>query len=184
MDDVGPPRKLRKSYNTPGHSHELTFSTYQKRQLLALPGVAELFLEGLDRARGKLDFNLFAYVVMPDHCHVLVGPRQNAYDVGRILSQIKGPFAKMVLGTREDVRRLAEVGRLNGKLEHRIWERGGGYDRNVFTPQTVMNAVRYIHMNPVRGGLCAEPSEWPWSSAAVYAGGVAPIPIDNVDLGS
>ena len=150
---------------------------------MALPGVPEAFLASLDRARIALNFSLFAYVIMPDHCHVLVGPREDEYDVGRILKHTKGQFAKVILTTREDVRRMAQMGVRDGKPEHRVWERGGGYDRNVFTTGTLVHAVRYIHMNPVRRGLCQTPEVWPWSSAGAYTGGVAPIPIDLLVLG-
>jgi hypothetical protein len=28
--------------------------------------------------------------------------------------------------------------------------------------------IEYIHMNPVRDGLCVRASDWRWSSAAFY----------------
>ncbi len=48
--------------------------------------------------------------------------------------------------------------------------RGGGYDRNVFEPVTLFTMIEYIHNNPARRGLCAEATDWIWSSARFYAG--------------
>lgn len=45
-----------------------------------------MFLESLDRARLRFDFDLFAFVVMPENCHVMVCPRRELYDIGEILT--------------------------------------------------------------------------------------------------
>ena len=59
--------------------------------------------------------------------------------------------------------------RPNGKIAHRFWQRGGGHDRNLFTPEAVRAGIDYVHLNPVRRGLCERPADWRWSSAADYA---------------
>ncbi len=43
----------------------------------------------------------------------------------------------------------------------------------------LLNAVRYVELNPVRAGLVQRAEDWPWSSAAVHAGlapGTDPLP--------
>jgi putative transposase len=56
----------------------------------------------------------------------------------------------------------------NGKLAHRFWRRGGGYDENLYNPGKIWQKIDYIHGNPVRRGLCESPTDWPWSSARAY----------------
>jgi REP-associated tyrosine transposase len=34
----------------------------------------------------------------------------------------------------------------------------------------LLEAARYIVLNPVRAGLCGRPEEWPWSSFLATAG--------------
>jgi putative transposase len=34
----------------------------------------------------------------------------------------------------------------------------------------LLEACRYVVLNPVRAGLCAHPEEWPWSSYRATAG--------------
>ena len=53
---------------------------------------------------------------------------------------------------------------------HHFWQVGPGHDKNLNEPQVIHNAAEYIHANPVRRNLVAEPTDWPWSSARDWAG--------------
>ena len=46
-----------------------------------------------------------------------------------------------------------------------LWERGGGYDRNVTRTETRAKVIDYIHQNPVKKGLVDESCKYRWSSA-------------------
>lgn len=50
----------------------------------------------------------------------------------------------------------------------RFWQEGGGYDRNLWTEAAVLAVIEYIHLNPVRRGLCDQAIQWTWSSAGHY----------------
>ena len=66
-------------------------------------------------------------------------------------------------------------------MEHLFWQSGGGYDRNIKTPKTLLAMIDYVHNNPVRRGLVKRAVDWHWSSAAYYAGiGESPIPLDAI----
>ena len=54
------------------------------------------------------------------------------------------------------------------KTERLFWQSGGGFDRNLIKPDTLMTMIDYIHMNPVRRGLVEKPAEWTWSSPAWF----------------
>ena len=56
------------------------------------------------------------------------------------------------------------------RVRHRMWQPGGGYDRNLFETKAIYLEIDYLHANPVRRGLCVRPEDWLWSSAADYAG--------------
>ncbi len=62
------------------------------------------------------------------------------------------------------------LGGMGPRGEHRFWQQGGGYDRNIAKPEVAWASVAYIHGNPVRRGLVAADVDWPWSSAGWYAG--------------
>jgi putative transposase len=66
------------------------------------------------------------------------------------------------------------------RIECLFWESGGGYDRNINSPRTLLRMIDYTHENPIRKKLVNSPREWFWSSASHYAGGFSPIPIDLI----
>jgi putative transposase len=67
------------------------------------------------------------------------------------------------------------------KSERLFWQSGGGFDRNVIEPKTLMKRIDYVHMNPVSRGLVQRPEEWFWSSAKCYLeGGKPPIAPDPI----
>ncbi|MBI1374711.1 MAG: hypothetical protein GC159_18485 [Phycisphaera sp.] len=47
----------------------------------------------------------------------------------------------------------------------RFWQPGGGYDRNIYSDDELIEKISYIHNNPVRRGLVERAIDWPWSSA-------------------
>ena len=73
-DDHHRYRKTRQSFNEPGQAHEITFSCYKRLKLLAKERTCLWFLEALDDARKKYQFELWAYVLMPEHAHILILP--------------------------------------------------------------------------------------------------------------
>ena len=181
MRDPNPNWKRRLARNVPGQAHELTFSTFKKLPVLTLPGIAETFLQCLNEARQKADFLLHAYVVMPDHCHLVIYPNKEDHSIASILSAIKTPAATAILELRPELRETMRVYRPSRGYEARFWQQGGGFDRNIPTVRARKAMITYIHGNPVRAGLCTEAAEWPWSSYPEYAGGKPPIPVDPTD---
>ena len=53
-----------------------------------------IFLEELGRARNEFQFELWAYVLMPNHAHLLIYPKRNPYKISAILQSIKGRAAR------------------------------------------------------------------------------------------
>jgi putative transposase len=126
------------------------------------------FLEQLESARQKGSFELWAYVLMPEHVHLLIHPRGPRPKVGRIVGHIKEAVARKAIGYLESHARhwLPRITVREGeRVRRRFWQPGGGYDRNVVQPSTVHQMVDYIHANPVRRGLVARAEDWEWSSA-------------------
>ncbi len=71
----------------------------------------------------------------------------------------------------------------NGQVAYRFWQRGGGYDRNLWSTRDILEKVQYIHNNPLRRGLVSKPQDWPWSSWRAWALGVnEPVAVDTKTL--
>jgi REP-associated tyrosine transposase len=160
-------RNTCKRYNDPGHAHALTFSCFRRQAFLSKDRCCVWFIEALERAREKHRFPIGAYVIMPEHAHVLLWPTELKYNISEILNSSKQSVAKRALTyiRREAPNSLPrmEDRQPNGATHHRFWQRGGGYDRNVVESKTIYQQIDYIHNNPVRRGLCERAEDWPWS---------------------
>ena len=155
-----------------GHAHALTFSCFRRRSFSTKDRSRTWFIEAIERARHSHEFHLWAYVIMPEHVHLLIWPSRPNYSISSILTSVKQSVSKRCLDhvrewTPEFLRHM-EDRQPNGKVHHRFWQRGGGYDRNITEPKTVWTEIDYIHANPVRRGLCERPIDWVWSSAIEY----------------
>jgi putative transposase len=169
-----PHRKRVRSFNIPGHAHELTFSCFRRLPLLSQDRTRRWLVDAMEAARRNLDLQLWAYVIMPEHVHLLFWPIRMEYEVRLIRTALKVPVARQALGFLKRrapsyLHQLKDV-QPSGAVHYRFWQRGGGYDRNVFEPATLLTMIEYIHNNPVRRGLCMDPTDWIWSSARFYAG--------------
>ena len=51
----------------------------------------------------------------------------------------------------------------------------------IVTDWHLLEAVRYVVLNPVRAGLCERPEEWVWSSYRASIGSVAPAAFFDVE---
>src|SRR4051812_31168981 len=90
----GEVRKLCQRFDEVRHAHELTFSCHKKFPLLAKDRTRHWFLDALNKARVLHNFDLWAYVVMPDHAHAILCSRTRHYSISKILQSIKQPVAR------------------------------------------------------------------------------------------
>jgi putative transposase len=115
------------------------------------PRLAVLVTETLRAGeRERNYYHLRAWVVMPNHVHVLLRPTQPL----RIITRwVKGSTAR-------------RANLLLGRAGQPFWQ-DESWDRWVRTEQELGHLVRYIEHNPVYAGLVATPGQWPWSSASL-----------------
>ena len=69
------PQNLRRFYGG-NDFHFLTFSCHKRQPFLINEAYADLFLQILDRVRRRYRLVILAYVVMPEHVHLLVSEPQ------------------------------------------------------------------------------------------------------------
>jgi len=169
-----PHRKRRRVFNEPGHAHYLTYSCVHRWPLLANEGSQRWVVEAMERVRGRHHFDLYAYVIMPEHVHLLVRPQREAYDISRFLSDLKRPVSCKAKRHLQETHQHDWLKRLTVKrgstTVFRFWQPGGGFDQNIWETKALQGVIEYIQANPVRRGLVEEPTEWPWSSAQFWAG--------------
>ena len=136
-----PPRSDR-----PG-TYFVTSRTYNSRRLFQVTANAELFLETLQHYRREGHFKLHAFVVMPDHVHLLMTPLDISLE--RAVGFVKGGFSH----------------RLSSKCP--VWQREFT-DRRMRDRQEFETRREYIHQNPVRARLVDSAELYRFSSACKY----------------
>jgi len=122
----------------------VTTACYQRRRLFQVDRNAQLFLETLEHYRTH--FHLHAFVVMPDHVHLLITPREMV-TLERVMQYIKGGFSH----------------RLESKMS--AWQKGFA-DHRIRNAEEFAMRVEYMHQNPVKAHLVERAEAYAWSSAA------------------
>jgi putative transposase len=166
-------RKRVKHFDLPGHAHFLTFSCYHRMQLLSKDRTRLWLLEALAKARIKHAFDLWAWVVMPEHIHLLIYPRKRRHKMSKILASLKKPVGYQAIQFLKEnnpdfLERLTVINR--NRTYHHFWQVGPGFDENLDDLYAIYEVIEYIHNNPVRRGLVTTATDWPWSSARDWAG--------------
>ena len=166
-------QKTRERSRAPGEARELTFSCYRGLPMLASDRTRRWLIEAIAQARSKFRFELWAYVIMPEHVHILLLPFDPG-DVPKVLQTIKQSVTQRAIAflKANDLRWLEKLRAPGGasSAKYHFWQPGGGYDRSINCVKTAWHAVEYIHNNPVRRGLVNTATDWLWSSARSYAG--------------
>jgi putative transposase len=139
---------LRKGrYSLGGHVYHVTTTTFARERIFADLSAARAAIRALNAPQLLKDTELIAWVLMPDHLHVLLQLGQ-ADSLGRYVERTKAATARSVN------RRLGRIGP--------VWQRAY-HDHQLRTEEDVRVVARYVVMNPLRAGLVkriAEYSHW------------------------
>src|SRR4030095_9127717 len=94
-------------------------------------------------------YDLFAFVVMPNHVHLLLQPHL--------------PLEKITPGIKGFPSR--GINSLQGQ-QGRAWWLDESFDHWVRNQGEFLRIIGYIELNPAKAGLCTTPEHWAWSSAS------------------
>jgi len=119
------------------------------------PGDYELFGLIFGRVVERFDWRCHTFCLMPNHYHLVV--ETPAANLSAGMQRLNGLYAQW----------FNDLYGLSGHVFERRF-----YSRVVDSNYYLYRLARYIVLNPVRAGLCAEPSEWRWSSYRALAGEV------------
>jgi putative transposase len=122
----------------------VTSVTYQRRRLFQGEANARLFLETLQHYRSEGRYKLHAFVVMPDHIHLLITPLE--VTIERAVGLVKGGFSH----------------RVGSKFP--VWQKGFT-ERRMRDVEEFVARREYIHQNPVRAHMVQSAEDYPFSSA-------------------
>ena len=154
--------------NTPGHLHFYTFSCFKRLPLLTNDVWCGWLAESINHARKKLEIDLWAYVFMPEHVHLLLKPRRESYRISEFMQLVKHPMTRRVINSLKKVDspllKQLEVPQPNGFTSFAYWQAGGGHDINIWDKDKAIEKAEYCHRNPIKRGLVQTADQWRWSS--------------------
>ena len=146
--------------------------------VLREPGIAEMVQGSLLCFDGQR-YRLMAWVVMPNHVHVLFKP-MNGWMVAKIVASWKKFTARAICDWRrangEELVSPGLAKRQSGDRRSRrsqgVWHREY-WDRYIRDGKHFEQVVEYIRLNPVKAGLVETAGSWRWSSA--YQGNLGKV---------
>jgi REP element-mobilizing transposase RayT len=157
------------SPNSP--AYYLTSVTKDRLPVFRLDTLKSVVCRALDEARTSGKFLILAYVILPDHFHIISDGEKKAAVVLRFINGLVG-------------RRIIDFLKNEGhdpsleKLRHGTYRRGHEYSlwdhhpnvRLLTSESMFMQRVHYTHQNPVRLGLVERAEDYRYSSARFWNG--------------
>ncbi len=138
--------KRRRRFDGMRTARSLTFSCYKRFPLLAKERSRTWFVEALQKARTKYVVDVWAWVIMPEHVHLLVCPREEGQLVGKFQGLVKELVARRAIRWLEQHQPawIEKLTALEGVTSRRrFWQPGGGYDRNLETDKVIIATIDY-----------------------------------------
>ena len=118
----------------------------KERERLFTESEAEIVKETIFDLVSRKEFEVYAYVIMPDHLHILVKPIRCG--ISKAMQLLKGGSSRQI-------------------NKGNLWQQGF-FDFTVLTEQKFKEKFNYIHYNPVKWGLVEKAENYKFSSAMEY----------------
>ncbi len=164
--------RKRNIYEKYGKMFYLTTSVVDLKPVFTRKKYYEILLSSLKFLKEKYGFKLIAYVLMPNHIHLIIYFEENPK-----VSEFMRDFKKF---TCFEFRKVCETENKKQALSYlrknadnvsgqkfKLWE--NRFDCLVITNEkTLISKIQYIHNNPQKKGLVENFTGWPYSSARNY----------------
>jgi putative transposase len=135
---------------SPGSTYFVTTKCWQNVAVFQVTEVANIAVEKLLEYRGKGNYLLHEFVVMPNHLHLTLTPA-NSISLEKAIQLIKG-------GTSYGIHRVRAK-----KIQ--IWQ-SGFHESRIRDAIDYRSKSDYIRFNPVVAKLVERPEDWPFGSAS------------------
>ncbi|MCO5186337.1 MAG: transposase [Anaerolineae bacterium] len=140
--------------NLKGVVYFITALTYQRRPIFADDNRVAILRETMREAQIHHPFGMKGYVILPDHCHLLLQLKGET-DISKLMHSIKRNFTR-------------NVKHQEGIIEPtKLWHRSF-HDHVIRDERDFYNHLHYIHYNPVKHGLTTRPETYAHSSYREY----------------
>lgn len=138
----------------PDLPHHVTQRGNRRGQTFFEDGDYALYLDLLAEAAGRARAEVWCYCLMPNHVHIILTPSDE--------DGLARTFADLH-------RRYTGYVNARMRVTGHLWQ--GRFGSVAMDEGHLMNAIRYVTLNPVRAQLAARAEDWPWSSAQAHLTG-------------
>ncbi|MEW5922380.1 MAG: transposase [Candidatus Zixiibacteriota bacterium] len=128
----------------------VTFSCHKRLPLLFDEKDILIFLKHLSEIKEKYSIKLFSYVIMPEHIHLVMLPKDTDR-IGLIIGELKSLPGRAIIDRWRHINhpRLIDVKVLrDGKAKYAFWQKRC-FDFNCRTRERAIEKINYCHKNSV-----------------------------------
>ena len=127
-----------------------------RQQIFFSPADYQCFLDILQRFLNPSTVVLLAFALMPNHYHLIVH-QLSPYAISNLIKRVCERYVKYINRKRKRVGHLFQSPYIPKLVDNESY---------------LLYLSRYVHLNPVSGGLVKLPEDWPFSSCQAYRGGM------------
>jgi len=156
----------------------ITYTCYNWLHLFSIANAYGLIYKWFDYLKDSAQIKVTAYVIMPNHVHVILFFPAENYNLNTIISNAKRFMAYEIVNRLKQLNENNILQQLEGSLSEREKKKGqlhkvfkDSFDaKPIYTRQFLLQKIQYIHLNPVRGKwkLVNDWREYEHSSASFY----------------
>nr|MBC7245591.1 transposase [Chloroflexota bacterium] len=158
----------------PTHLYFVTTATANRTQIFRRDIIKRTLVDALYFTSLMNNTHLFAFVVMPNHIHVIIQCTEG-FPLQKWTRAFKTCTSQLIVRLYQmeqnwhELSLLATAGTQAGTQRYKVWE-NGYLAKNVVGPEFLIQKLTYIHNNPVQSHwqLASAPEEYQWSSARFY----------------
>jgi putative transposase len=162
--------------NLPGALHYVTGIIRHRIPIFKQEKCCSAYLEVLAELVRSWPSKLIAFVIMPDHFHLIVNPRDG--DIRGFAGALKSLTAGKIIEITKEVRFKLRKPAKDGSI-HQVWQ-DSFKAIPLWSLWMIWQKINYIHANPLRARLVTSAKDYRWSSfRAFYSESNAPLPIDH-----
>jgi REP element-mobilizing transposase RayT len=137
--------------HVPGGVYHVMLRGNGGQEIFLEPGDGAHFLDLLAEGVERFGLRCHGYCLMPNHAHLVL--QAGAIPLSRAMQNLSFRYTRHINGREKRIGHLFQ-GRYKAIL----------VDADAY----LLELVRYVHLNPVRAGLCDKPEAWRWSGHRAY----------------
>ena len=135
------------------------------------PKIVEIIFDSWSYLRQNRGFEVYGYVILENHLHLIASSPNLAEDIGDFKSYTARRIIDMLesVGATTLLKQLASHKSAHkADRDYQVWQEGS-HPEEIQSTEMMWQKLEYIHNNPVARGYVDDPLAWRYSSARNYA---------------